>query len=110
MTALDRIKAAEASRSWGESPFADLPQRKVVVRLRVFGRAGDRDPDAPCDDFTPGEPNGSCSTDGHYMCLECEHADLCEGCGNIEARCECPPEPMLHELPELPELPEEPTT
>ena len=74
MTALDRIKAAEASHSWGESPFADLPQRKVVVRLRVFGRAGDRDPDAVCDDFAPvpsGEAagDGHCSTDGHYHWL-----------------------------------------
>jgi hypothetical protein len=88
VTLAERIKSAEAG-SWGESPNADLPQPKMVVRLRVFGRAGDRDPDAVCDDFTPGVPNGRCSTDGHYMCLECEHAELCEGCKKIEARCEC---------------------
>jgi hypothetical protein len=88
VTLRDRIVKAERG-SWGESPNADLPRPKIVVRLRVFGRAGDRDPDAPCDEFTPGEPSGSCKTDGHYLCHECEHCELCEGCRQIEARCEC---------------------
>ena len=98
MNARARIEAAERG-SWGESPNADLPQPKQVVRLRVFGRAGDRDPDAICDDFTPvpsGEAvgDGRCSTDGHYLCRECEHVELCEGCRQIEARCECPREEL----------------
>lgn len=92
-----RIQAAE-SGSWGESPNADLPPPKVPKRLRLFGLAGVRDPDHPCDDFSPGDPRGRCMTDGHYMCRECEHADLCEGCGHIEARCECPPEDVTRPI------------
>jgi len=92
VTALrERLAAAERG-SWGESPNADLPAPKIVVRLRVFGRAGDRDPDAICDDFAPsGEASGDghCSTDGHYLCRECEHVKLCQGCRQIEAQCEC---------------------
>jgi hypothetical protein len=62
------------------------------VHLPLFGQAGVRDPDSPCADFEPGEPDGMCSTDGHHMCRECEHAELCEGCGQPDARCECPPD------------------
>lgn len=87
---LARIQAAERG-SWGESPTADIPRPKTPVRLRLFGQAGVRDPDAPCEDFAPGEPGGQCKTDGHYMCHECELAEICE-CGQIEARCECPPD------------------
>lgn len=90
LTTRQRIEAAERG-SWGESPTADLPRSKVTVRLRLFGQAGVRDPETPCDCFVPGEPSGQCKTDGHYMCLECEHAEVCE-CGQIEARCECPDE------------------
>jgi len=33
-----------------------------------------RDPEHPCECFTPGEPGifGNCYGDGHYLCLECE--------------------------------------
>jgi hypothetical protein len=33
--------------------------------------------------------DGDCGTDGHYMCHECERAQICERCGEIDARCEC---------------------
>ena len=37
----------------------------------------ERDADLPCPSraFEPGLPAGTCETDGHYMCRECEHAD-----------------------------------
>jgi hypothetical protein len=57
------------------------------------GRMGDvglRDPAAPCTEFEPGEPDGRCETDGHYMCRECIHGKFCETCDQIEAQCECP--------------------
>ncbi|MGH9966565.1 MAG: hypothetical protein ACREBG_01860 [Pyrinomonadaceae bacterium] len=40
-----------------------------------FGQPGVRDPDFPCAEFAPGEPNGRCSSDGHYLCHECKHLD-----------------------------------
>lgn len=89
----ERIEAAERG-SWGESPNADLPRPKAVVRLRVYGGAGVRDPDAVCEDFAPvasGEAagDGHCSTDGHHLCRKCEDVELCEECRQIEAQCEC---------------------
>lgn len=39
------------------------------------GLPGHRDPDSPCRAFWPvGKPSGtgSCQTDGHYLCVECE--------------------------------------
>lgn len=75
------------------------PEREMVrvgvdrlPRLRVIGSAGVRDPDFPCDGFSPGEPDGDCQTDGHYLCHECENAELCETCGQIDDRCECLPD------------------
>jgi DNA-directed RNA polymerase subunit RPC12/RpoP len=67
------------------------------------GTSGVRDVDAPCEAFKPhGAPwerapgDGSCDTDGHYICAECVHIsqrearrrqDLCEECGaKIENR------------------------
>ncbi|MBP7292429.1 MAG: hypothetical protein KBB21_37720, partial [Nannocystaceae bacterium] len=36
------------------------------------GTPGVRDPDHPCDMFSPGKPtNGGCQGDGHYLCGEC---------------------------------------
>jgi hypothetical protein len=64
----------------------------IARRLPVFGQPGVRDPDAPCAEFDPGDPDGECRTDGHYMCRECSHAWLCEGCDQIEDRCECQPD------------------
>jgi hypothetical protein len=37
------------------------------------GQPGVRDPEHPCDVFTPGEPDGDCESDGHYVCSECRH-------------------------------------
>lgn len=34
-----------------------------------------RDQDYPCYVFEPGEPQGNCDTDGHYICAECKHLD-----------------------------------
>lgn len=39
---------------------------------QYLGDPGVRDPDAPCDVFKPGRPNGDCASDGHYLCDECE--------------------------------------
>lgn len=53
---------------------------RAIVR-RMIGLSGleshERDIDAPCPsrDFEPGDPDGDCETDGHYMCRECAHAD-----------------------------------
>lgn len=91
-----RIEAA-ASGSLGESPNADVPRPKRFVRLTFIGQAGVRDPDHPCEGFTPGEPRGDCQTDGHYMCHECEHCQRCEACEQIEDRCECP-DPYVNAL------------
>lgn len=45
------------------------------------GTHGVRDPDAPCEDYTPGEPTSwaRCEGDGHYLCKGCSfrvHEDL----------------------------------
>jgi hypothetical protein len=45
------------------------------------GIIGLRDIDHPCEGFddTPRDPDdqsGDCSTDGHYMCIECKHLNL----------------------------------
>ena len=34
-----------------------------------------------CEDFTIGEPNGNCESDGHYMCHGCKfyRADFLKG-------------------------------
>lgn len=64
-----------------------------AIRRESAARVGDtgvRDPSAPCAEFEPGEPDGRCETDGHYMCRECKHGKFCETCDQIEARCECP--------------------
>jgi hypothetical protein len=91
----------------GEPPDADDPGgnaekvfhvtaagfRMVYGSERRPDRIGDpgvRDPDAPCSEFEPGDPDGRCETDGHYMCRECVHGKFCETCDEIEARCECP--------------------
>lgn len=46
----------------------------------LVGMDGVRDPDGPCHLYTSayakGEPrsfDGSCDTDGHYLCPECPH-------------------------------------
>ena len=61
------------------------------------GEPGIRDIDAPCESFEPAgapnqfaEGNGTCETDGHYICSECVHIaghtlrerrDQCVECG-----------------------------
>lgn len=34
-----------------------------------------RDPDAKCELFFYGNPEGDCRTDGHYLCRECKNRD-----------------------------------
>lgn len=91
-------------------PFDLKSQQAVPWRWRVLvcelnggripdGEPGIRDVDAPCEMFQPvGEPfeqndgtdTGTCETDGHYLCTECQHIELrtirrrrdqCEDCG-----------------------------
>lgn len=31
------------------------------------------DDDCPTQDYSPGEPNGKCWSDGHYECNGCQH-------------------------------------
>jgi len=66
---------------------------------------GIRDPLAPCGEFRPGFPKGSCIGDGHHLCRECsrfdprEHAqDPCDRCngtgirhlgGGLSCSCKC---------------------
>lgn len=68
----------------------------------TFGMLGVRDPDAPCEGFTPGDPGaGRCDTDGHYLCWDCEEMSrsavlhrkcsqrsscTCELCTEVEAQ------------------------
>lgn len=53
----------------------------MTARELVRGTLGldhdERDVDYPCPSraFEPGSPQGTCETDGHYMCRECVHAD-----------------------------------
>jgi hypothetical protein len=58
---------------------ADLEHRALLRSILGFDRPAlpERDLDLPCPsrDFEPGEPQGRCMTDGHYMCRECVHAD-----------------------------------
>jgi hypothetical protein len=62
-----------ALQSWAEL--------EAQVNGRSFvGMTGVRDPEFPCDhfssDYVKGEPrpfDGSCMTDGHYLCPECPH-------------------------------------
>jgi hypothetical protein len=74
---IDKLVAAITKLS--DSDRATLSERLQEARLvrlqSFFGAPGVRDPDAPCAEFEPGSPDdGSCETDGHYMCRECKHA------------------------------------
>jgi hypothetical protein len=43
------------------------------------GTPGVRDPDHPCDMFSPGKPtNGGCQGDGHYLCGKCALLEMRE--------------------------------
>jgi hypothetical protein len=43
-----------------------------AVCTETVGTPGVRDPDHPCDMFSPGKPtNGGCQGDGHHLCGEC---------------------------------------
>lgn len=60
----------------------------------IMGMPGVRDPEYPCEGFSPGEPErhgwGACETDGHYMCDECTERASCDcGCGNRPSQCAC---------------------
>jgi hypothetical protein len=36
-------------------------------------RVDPRDPNHPCAEYTAGEPDGRCESDGHYLCAGCIH-------------------------------------
>lgn len=56
----------------------------------VVGMPGVRDPEHPCEAFSPGKPGGTCLTDGHYLCDECAERKTCEtGCGERPMHCTC---------------------
>ena len=43
-----------------------------AVCTEAVGTPGVRDPNNPCDMFSPGKPtNGGCQGDGHYLCAGC---------------------------------------
>lgn len=48
--------------------------RQMVAARPADGAPHVRDVEAPCKDFEPGEPDGHCETDGHYLCLTCKEA------------------------------------
>ena len=41
-------------------------QSKHIIR-------DDLENDCPSEDYEPGEPNGECESDGHYLCEGCAH-------------------------------------
>lgn len=57
----------------------------------AIGMPGVRDPESPCELFTPGEPSSTsgCDSDGHYICEECLHLKVCPDCGVRSVQCEC---------------------
>lgn len=74
------------TRAFEDKPFP-LSWRELEAQVngrQLFGMAGVRDPDGPCDVFAPVEGidwlgvrvtargNGDCDGDGHYLCLGCE--------------------------------------
>lgn len=68
-------------------PMAWLELEASVNGRTLFGQRGVRDPDNPCEGFEPvvgidwlgcqltADGNGTCQSDGHYLCLGCEHLD-----------------------------------
>ena len=49
-----------------------LDDAATVAEDTPLGTPGVRDPDHPCDMFSPGKPtNGGCQGDGHHLCGEC---------------------------------------
>lgn len=54
--------AAQAVEAW---------EHAEAARKQTFGSPGVRDPDSPCAEYAPGEPDGQCESDGHYLCKEC---------------------------------------
>lgn len=90
-----------------------VPHRWLALWSELNGRIPDgtdgvRDQSAPCEHFrseytaktNPGE--GSCETDGHYLCVECPEIELrslrcrrgeCEKCGD-----KLQPNPAWHSL------------
>lgn len=45
--------------------------------------------ESPCAQFQLGEPAGSCTTDGHYVCDECVEMSACSACGERPVYCKC---------------------
>jgi len=68
-------------------------EAKRIVECRgPVGLIGQRDPEFPCAEFTPGKPAyGRCDGDGHYLCDQCEKhstrltADAVDGASNDSA-------------------------
>jgi hypothetical protein len=75
------------------APLRDLPLDWQVLVASVngrvlFGMAGVRDPESPCEEFDPVDDidwlglqltaagDGDCQSDGHYLCLGCTHLDF----------------------------------
>lgn len=82
--AMAELRAAEEA--------LDRARHRLAVAKGPTHVDGVRDPDAPCVEFRLGRPDGTCETDGHYICDECIHRATCDGCGKRPAHCECPTE------------------
>lgn len=56
-----------------EASNKKLDANNITCALGPVGVPGQRDPEFPCCDFTPGKPHeyGHCYGDGHYLCEEC---------------------------------------
>jgi hypothetical protein len=68
----------------------------------LIGTPGVRDPEAPCEQFSPGRNAGLCETDGHYLCDECsECVPRCFNCKRVPRYCECNDDRLVAMGPEL---------
>jgi hypothetical protein len=80
--------------------MADVFERWNVLVAQVNGKAthgedGIRDPEFPCSGFLHGKPSqGTCESDGHYLCSECVERLTCDQCGKHPLWCECGKPPL----------------
>lgn len=65
----------ETKKQLGRLEALDTLLRWVVEPYKGLEAPGVRDPEAPCEEFAPGEPDtgSKCDTDGHYLCMKCRH-------------------------------------
>lgn len=76
-----KIREAPTSPSSAGRGVVTLPLAFEVLRRQlnseppIFGTAGVRDPDGPCELFDANGYDGQvdCLSDGHYLCVECSH-------------------------------------